>query len=348
MPHPPTRFSRIPAKITPRRPTPHVASPHDHFFQLAFGDPEHAVPLLRTALPAPVASAIDWRTLARKDPTQRGRRGRRTLCDLLFTVRTTEHQDLLLYVVLEHKSQAQRFDALQILEQVTAVLRTHRREHPRDRYLPPVLPIVLHADIRPWQSPTDVRELFDLARIPPPLQRHLPSLPYVLDDLHDVPPAALRQRALSVFGLCALSALQYLPPAARDERAFAAFLDGWHDVQEQAARLGDAGGGRDLFDALVDYVYATSGLPLPVVQRQLTHRFRDPAMKSKFVSTAQQIRNEGRAEGKAATLLRQITRRFGAPAAGVVARLHAATGDDLDRWTDRILDATSLDDLFAE
>ncbi|MCA3009509.1 MAG: DUF4351 domain-containing protein, partial [Phycisphaerales bacterium] len=160
---------------------------------------------------------------------------------------------------------------------------------------------------------------------------------------------------LSVFGLCALSALQYLPRAARDERAFAAFLDGWHDVQEQAARLGDAGGGRggrDLFDALVDYVYATSGLPVPVVQRQLAHRFRDPAMKNKFVSTAQQIRNEGRAEGKAegkvATLLRLITRRFGAPDAAVASRLHGATTDEIDRWTDRILDATSLAELLAD
>jgi hypothetical protein len=302
----------------------HVASQHDHFFQVAFGEPEHAVPLLRSALPTPVADAIDWRTLTRQDPTQRGRRGRRTLCDLLFAVRTVQQQDLLLYVVLEHKSQGRRFDALQVLEQVVAVLRTHRREHPREPYLPPVLPVVLHAGARPWTSPTDVRELFDLAR----------------------------RRALSVFGLCALSALHYLPRAARDERAFAAFLDGWHDVQEQAAQLGDAAGGRDLFDALVDYVYATSGLSVPVVQRQLAHRFRDPAMKNKFVSTAQQIRNEGRAEGKAegkvASLLRLITRRFGAPADAFVARLHDATDDDLDRWTDRILDAASLADVFAD
>ena len=329
-----------------------MASHHDHFFQVAFGQPEHAAPLLRTALPAPVADAIDWRTLVRKDPTHRGRRGRGTLCDLLFAVRTVQHQDLLLYVVLEHKSQGRRFDALQALEQVVAVLRTHRREHPRARFLPPVLPVVLHADSGPWQSPTDVRELFDLARLPAALHRHLPSLAYVLDDLHDVPPASLRQRALSVFGLCALSALQFLPGAARDERAFAAFLDGWHDVQEQAARLGDTGDGRDLFDALVDYVYATSGLSAPVVQRQLSQRFPDPAMKNKFVSTAQQLRNEGRAEGKAegkvATLLRQIARRFGAPGPDVVARLHGATADDLDRWADRILDATSLADLFAE
>jgi len=28
--------------------------------------------------------------------------------------------------------------------------------------------------------------------------------------------------------------------------------------------------------------------------------------------------------------------------------LHGATADELDRWTDRILDATSLDALFAD
>jgi hypothetical protein len=325
-----------------------VASHHDHLFQVAFGDPEHAVPLLRTALPASLADAIDWRTLTRKNPTQHGRRSRRTLCDLLFAVRTRHQQDLLLYVVLEHKSQSRRFDALQILDQVVAVLRTHRREHPRDRFLPAVLPVVLHADTRPWRSPRNVRGLFDLARIPKPLQRYLPSLTYVLDDLHDVPPERLRRRALSVFGLCALSALQYLPKAARDERAFAAFLDAWHDLQEQAHRLGEARGGRELFDTLVDYVFATSGLPTPVVERLLTRRFTDPAMKNKFVSTAQQLRNEGKAEVQVSILLRQITRRFGNPDSIAVERVQQASRAELDRWLDRILDATSLADLFAD
>ena len=32
-----------------------VAQPHDHLFRLVFGDPEHAVPLLRSALPPAVA-----------------------------------------------------------------------------------------------------------------------------------------------------------------------------------------------------------------------------------------------------------------------------------------------------
>jgi hypothetical protein len=46
--------------------------------------------------------------------------------------------------------------------------------------------------------------------------------------------------------------------------------------------------------------------------------------------------------------LRLITLRFGAPAAAVAARLHGATADELDRWTDRILDANSLAELFAD
>jgi predicted transposase YdaD len=337
-----------------------VAAPHDHLFQLVFADPEHARPLLQSALPAPVVAAIDWRTLTRHDPAQRSRRGKRTTCDVLFEVRLGAGSGLLLYVVLEHKSEASRFDALQMLEQVTAVLRTHCRQHPRERYLPPVLPVVVHADRRPWRAPLDVHELFDLDHIPPELHRFLPSLAFVLDDLHVQPPERLRQRALTVFGLCTLSTLQYLPPAAHNEQAFAAWLDAWCDVQEQAARLADTVTGRELYDEMVDYVLLTSDLPRPVVQRILVGRLTDSAMKKKFVSTLTQTRNEGRAEGKAAgkaegkaegrteVLLRQITRRFGVPTDEVAARIRAAPPADLDRWTDRILDARTLADLFAE
>ena len=75
-------------------------------------------------------------------------------------------------------------------------------------------------------------------------------------------------------------------------------------------------------------------------------------MKNKFVSTAQQLRNEGKAEGKAesqvSTLLRLVTKRFGAPSADVAERIRNGKAAELDRWLDRILDATSLTDLLAE
>jgi flagellar biosynthesis/type III secretory pathway protein FliH len=85
------------------------------------------------------------------------------------------------------------------------------------------------------------------------------------------------------------------------------------------------------------------------------NRYRSPIM-----STAERIRQEGvtegiskgisqgMAQGQAATLLRQLQKRFGPLPEAVVARITAATQAELDRYTDRILDVDRLDALFAE
>lgn len=74
------------------------------------------------------------------------------------------------------------------------------------------------------------------------------------------------------------------------------------------------------------------------------------------MSTAERLRREGKAEGKAEgiaegraeTILRMVTKRFGAVPEHLVARVRNGSPADLDRWTDRILDARSLAEVFAE
>jgi hypothetical protein len=78
-----------------------------------------------------------------------------------------------------------------------------------------------------------------------------------------------------------------------------------------------------------------------------------------FMSTAEKLRREGHAEGKvegkvegaaegrSATLLRLLTRRFGPLPPHVEPRLRSATPAELDRFTDRVLDAPTLDAVFA-
>ncbi len=58
-------------------------------------------------------------------------------------------------------------------------------------------------------------------------------------------------------------------------------------------------------------------------------------------------RLEGRQEGKLDILLRLLTRRFGPLDAATEQRLQKASVDDLERWTDNILDARTLDEVFA-
>ncbi|MBF0220200.1 MAG: Rpn family recombination-promoting nuclease/putative transposase [Gammaproteobacteria bacterium] len=60
----------------------------------------------------------------------------------------------------------------------------------------------------------------------------------------------------------------------------------------------------------------------------------------------QQGRQEGRQEGESALLRRQLIRRFGTLPETINARLATANSEQLAIWGDRVLEATSLDDIF--
>jgi hypothetical protein len=65
-------------------------------------------------------------------------------------------------------------------------------------------------------------------------------------------------------------------------------------------------------------------------------------------TTYQAILEEGRIEGERRTLLRQATRRFGAPDAATRARVETVADTAmLDTLLDRVLTATGWDDLLA-
>ena len=57
---------------------------------------------------------------------------------------------------------------------------------------------------------------------------------------------------------------------------------------------------------------------------------------------------KGRAQGSASILLRLLNRRFGPLAADVTRRLSQATPEQLEVWAERVLDAGTIDEVFAE
>ncbi|MBK7673506.1 MAG: DUF4351 domain-containing protein [Candidatus Accumulibacter sp.] len=59
-------------------------------------------------------------------------------------------------------------------------------------------------------------------------------------------------------------------------------------------------------------------------------------------------RQEGRQEGEAALLKRQLARRFGALPDAVQVRLTTADVDQLEEWAIKVLDAESLDEVFDQ
>jgi hypothetical protein len=80
-----------------------------------------------------------------------------------------------------------------------------------------------------------------------------------------------------------------------------------------------------------------------------------PEAKEVVVTTAEQLRAEGKtegraeglAEGEARVLVRQLTRKFGAVPGAVRQRIDTASLEQLETWCDRVLDATTLDEVFG-
>ena len=58
-------------------------------------------------------------------------------------------------------------------------------------------------------------------------------------------------------------------------------------------------------------------------------------------------RAAGVAEGRVKALSRQLERRFGPLSPAARSRLAAASARELDEWTDRVLDAPTLGEVFG-
>jgi hypothetical protein len=73
-------------------------------------------------------------------------------------------------------------------------------------------------------------------------------------------------------------------------------------------------------------------------------------LTEKFDQWAEQYKREGRQqgrqEGETLLLQRLLVRRFGPLPAGVVARIAAASLEEIETWGDRVLDARTLDEVF--
>ena len=57
---------------------------------------------------------------------------------------------------------------------------------------------------------------------------------------------------------------------------------------------------------------------------------------------------EGEARGQARILLRQLSLRFGQVPTDVEARISSASVDDFERWAERVLTATSMNEVFRD
>ena len=75
---------------------------------------------------------------------------RQHFSDLLYTVRHQEG-NLYLYLLFEHKSYPGPWTGLQLLRYLVRIWEQHRKQHPKERKLPAVVPLVLYHGRKKWR-----------------------------------------------------------------------------------------------------------------------------------------------------------------------------------------------------
>jgi hypothetical protein len=112
--------------------------------------------------------------------------------------------------------------------------------------------------------------------------------------------------------------------------------------------IGEAASGRDALRAVFEYLVRVRTEPRSELLRVIDVLGEELGnAKEAAMNTAEQLEAYGAARALRATLLKQIKLRFGAVPAAVAARIDAADAEDLDRWTERVLDAASADEVVA-
>lgn len=133
------------------------------------------------------------------------------------------------------------------------------------------------------------------------------------------------------------------------EAELLAAIDRWGDL----LRAIEAGDGAptpdDALDAFAEYLLATTDVSFETLHMAFSKNLQHP--DTSLMTTAQRLRREGLeqglTQGQSLTLVRLLIRRFGELPADRRQQVAAASQTELDRWTDRLLDANSLADVFA-
>jgi len=324
-----------------------VATPHDDLFRFTFRHVRHAAAWLGSCVPRHIRDAIDWASLRPAPESVQDETLHARMADLVFCAQCAVTRAPL-WLLVEHKSHR----AASVDDQLLRYAVRLRDLGPRPDDRPPiaVLTILLHHGDAPFAS---VRS-GDL------LAEFQPRVPFLVDDLATQDEATILARDLTPLGAVCLLCLRFLRGFTASE-AVAAF-ERWADLLRAVDRDAGQPAGPTAVRALGGYVLRTTEVDPRDLHAAFERILQRP--EETIMSTAEKLRNEGIAKGIAKgmatgiatgiassrieVLLRLLAKRFGAPTPATIQRVHAAPLHEIDRWTDRMLDAKTLDDVFAD
>ncbi|WP_419737880.1 Rpn family recombination-promoting nuclease/putative transposase [Ruegeria sp.] len=321
---------------------PDLNTPHDALFRAAFEDPHLAAAFFREHLPNRIAAHLGEITPERIDGSFIDEALAGSQSDALFRVRTRTGDPAYLFL-LEHKSTPDPGLPLQLASYMVRIWKRHAKEH-GPAALPPIIPMVLYTGQRRWTVPDGLAPMIagDAAL------SFLPGASYILRNIGEIPGDALARDAALKAVLLTLKreamqnlaeVLESLPDELR-RQVLHYIMRVYDDVELDGIRAALRRGKAAELEAYVGTIAET--LIAEGKARGLAEGLAAGEAKGLAEGEA-----KGQATGKAKALTRLLTRRFGVLEEATRARIAAGSVADLDLWTDRLLEAPTLEAVFA-
>ena len=260
---------------------------------------------------------------------------------------------LYIYILLEFQSGVDPYMALRIMTYLGLLYQDMIKQNkltPTGK-LPPVLPIVLYNGKPRWHAALNISDLIESP--PGYLRDYTPQLTYLLLDegaVDESGPLALRNLSAALFSLekskdianmmkIVTALLDWLVSPRQDSlrRAFSVWM-------RRVLLPGHMPGVK--VPELGDLLEVKSMLAETIVE--WTHQWQQEGKLEGKLEGELKGKLEGKLEGQSATLTRQLIKRFGPLSPETAQRLQTATAEQLELWTDRILDAPTSAAVFAD
>lgn len=328
-------------------------NPHDAFIKSSLGSPERMAPFLQAYLPPALVAAVDWSSLQPAQKAFLDEQLHERHADLVFTARF-HGKPLFFHLLFEHQKSVDPWMPLRLLTYQVRIWETFRKNNPKARRLPPVLPIVFFQDQGEWSPSPHFRNLLDLPEdLDPQWLDFLPDFKHVILNLSELELDAINQDLVLRVVIEALRSV--LEPSSE-----ASFITA-HDALQA---LGDSPDHLAFFRTCITYLFRAGNTLDRKTVFAIINTSKSPRLKEEAMTIAEQLiqegrqegenvglkkgRQEGRQEGERLLLERLLTRKFGELDFLAQEKINQASEADLEHWAERILDAKTLAEVFGD
>ena len=327
---------------------------HDHGYKQLFSHPELIRDLLEGFVREEWVKDLDIKTLERVNGTYVSDDLREREDDIIWRVQLAGSW-IYVYLLIEFQSTVDRYMAVRLMTYIGLLYQDLQKTGalPQDGKLPPVLPLVLYNGSDTWNAALDMEEL--IQEVAGGLKKYQPRFQYLLLEEQSYDDESLPAHNL-VSAIFRLEKSRY----PEDIRAVVTNLLEWLKLPQQANI-------RRAFTVWINRVLLPARVPgqevpkvhdLMEVQTMLAERVKEWTKEWKeeglrlgreegLQQGLEQGMQQGMQQGTRHVLQRLLSKKFGPLPAEIEEKLQHAGEEQLLEWSDRILTAETLGDIFG-